>query len=104
MIILNDSNFEQEVVKSDIPVLVDFYADWCGPCRMIAPVVEEIAKEYDGKVKVCKLDVDEAGQTAAKYRVSSIPFIGFFKNGELADQLIGAVPKETISAKIDSLL
>ncbi|MCD6311510.1 MAG: thioredoxin [Elusimicrobia bacterium] len=104
MIILNDSNFEQEVVKSEIPVMVDFYADWCGPCKMIAPAVEEIAKEYDGKIKVCKLDVDEAGQTAAKYRVSSIPFIGFFKNGELVDQLIGAVPKETLTAKIDSLL
>jgi len=104
MIILNDSNFEQEVIKSDIPVMVDFYADWCGPCKMIAPAVEEIAKEYDGKINVCKLNVDEAGQTAAKYRVSSIPFIGFFKNGELVDQLIGAVPKENITVKIDSLL
>ncbi|MEA2082603.1 MAG: thioredoxin [Elusimicrobiota bacterium] len=104
MVIVNDSNFEQEVVKSDIPVLVDFYADWCGPCKMIAPAVEELAKEYEGKIKVCKLDVDEAGQTAAKYRISSIPFVGFFKNGSLADQLIGAVPKEMLAAKIDSIL
>jgi len=104
MIIVNDSNFEQEVVKADIPVMVDFYADWCGPCKMIAPVVEEISGEYEGRAKVCKLNVDEAGQTAAKYRVSSIPFIGFFKNGELVDQLIGAVSKQALTAKIDSLL
>ncbi|MBA3065945.1 thioredoxin [bacterium] len=104
MIILNDENFEQEVIQSEIPVMVDFYADWCGPCKMIAPVVEEISGEYEGRVKVCKLNVDEAGQTSAKYRISSIPFIGFFKNGKLADQLVGAVPKETITGKIDLLL
>ncbi|PIV18246.1 MAG: thioredoxin [Elusimicrobia bacterium CG_4_10_14_3_um_filter_49_12_50_7] len=104
MVILNDSNFEQEVIKSELPVLVDFYADWCGPCKMIEPAIEELSSEYEGRVKVCRLNVDDAGQTAAKYRVSSIPFIGFFKSGDLADQIIGAVPKGTLKAKMDSLL
>ena len=104
MIILNDENFDAEVVKSEIPAVVDFYADWCGPCKMIAPVMEELSTEYEGKVKVCKLDVDGARVTAGKYGISSIPFVGFFKGGEIVDQVIGAVPKETIDAKIKSLL
>lgn len=96
----NDSNFEQEVLKSDIPVLVDFYADWCGPCKMMAPVVDELAAEYEGKVKVGKLNVDESSAAAAKYRVMSIPTFIVFKNGEAVDTLVGAVSKKELEAKL----
>lgn len=96
----NDSNFEQEVLKSDIPVLVDFYADWCGPCKMMAPVVDELAAEYEGKVKVGKLNVDESSAAAAKYRVMSIPTFIVFKNGEPVDTLVGAVSKKELEAKL----
>ena len=98
----NDANFTEEVLNSDKLAVVDVYADWCGPCRLVAPIIEELATEYDGKVKVGKLDADVAGATAQKYRVVSIPTILFFKGGQLVDQVVGAVPKATLKAKIDA--
>ena len=100
-VIVNDTNFEEEVLNSDIPVLVDFWAPWCGPCNMVAPIVEEIGKEYEGKLKVCKINVDEAPQTSAKYGIRSIPTLGIFKNGQMADTVVGAVPKNVLTEKID---
>lgn len=99
---LTDANFEQEVIKSEIPVLVDFWAVWCGPCKMIAPIVNELAFEYTGKVKVGKLDIDNNQQVAMKYGIRSIPTLLIFKDGKIVDQIIGAVPKATIAAKINS--
>ena len=96
-----DENFESEVIKSELPVLVDFYADWCGPCKMMAPVIKEIANEYDGKVKVGKLNVDEAQSTSSKYRVMSIPTLLIVKNGEVVDTIVGAVPKSKVVEKLD---
>ncbi len=101
---VTDGNFEAEVLKSDIPVLVDFWAVWCGPCRMIHPIVEELAKEYDGKLKVARMDVDKNNQTASNYKIMSIPSLLFFKDGEKVDQLIGAVPKQQIVEKVDTIL
>ncbi|MBS2026253.1 MAG: thioredoxin [Deltaproteobacteria bacterium] len=95
-----DANFQAEVLGSDLPVLVDFWAPWCGPCRAIAPAVEELAKEYAGKVRVAKLDVDENQEVAAKFNVMSIPMLILFKNGQVQDQILGAVPK----VKIDALI
>ena len=95
-----DENFEEEVLNSDVPVLVDFWAPWCGPCNMVAPIVEEIGKEYEGKLKVCKINVDEAPQTAAKYGIMSIPTLGIFKDGQMAESIIGAVPKDVLIEKI----
>lgn len=100
----NDSNFEQEVLQSDIPVLVDFYADWCGPCKMVSPIVEELAAEYEGRIKVGKINVDESPETAAKYRVMSIPTLLFIQGGEVVDQIIGAVPKKKIADKLTALV
>jgi thioredoxin 1 len=97
---VTDSNFEAEVLKSDKPVLIDFWAVWCGPCKMIAPTVEEIAKEYDGKLKVCKLDVDSNPQTAMKYGIRSIPTLLIIKDGQVAEQMVGAVPKRQMVDKI----
>ena len=97
---VNDANFKQEVLESDIPVLVDFWAVWCAPCLMIAPAVEEIAKEYDGKLKVCKLNVDEAPKTSSEYGIMSIPTLAIFKDGVLADKVIGVVPKTELISKI----
>lgn len=102
--IFNEANFEQEVLKSDVPVMVDFYADWCGPCKMVGPVVEQLAEEYAGRIKVGKINVDENMTLAGQYRIMSIPAIMFFKNGEVADQIIGAVPKQQMIAKIEALL
>ena len=98
------ANFEEEVIKSDIPVLVDFYADWCGPCKMMMPVVEKMAEKYDGKIKVGKVNSDEVNQLAAKYNIMSIPSFLLFKNGELVDTLTGAMPADTLAGKLDSLL
>lgn len=101
---LTDANFKAEVIDSNIPVLVDFWATWCGPCRMIAPSVEQLAKEYEGRVKVCKVDVDNAQQTAQGFGIRSIPTLLFFKNGKMADQLVGAVPKSAIEEKLKTML
>jgi thioredoxin len=100
---ITDKNFESEVLNSDLPVLIDFWAAWCGPCRMIAPLVEELAGEYEGKVKIGKLDVDNNQQTAIKYGVRSIPTLLVFKNGEVKNTIIGAVPKSQISQKLDAV-
>ena len=97
---LNDVNFEQEVLKSDIPVLVDFWAEWCMPCKMVAPAVEAIAEEYAGRLKVCKLNVDEGPQTAATYDVMSIPTLALFKNGEIANKVVGVLPKGELETAI----
>ena len=94
-------NFEQEVLKSDKPVLVDFWATWCGPCRMMGPVVEELAKEYEGSVKVGKLDIDENSDIAGQYGVMSVPTFLVFKNGQVAAKVVGAVPKEELKAAVD---
>ena len=95
-IILTSDNFEKEVLQSELPVLVDFWATWCGPCRMMAPVVEEIAAEYDGKVVVGKIDVDENEDLAAEFGVMSIPTLLVFKNGEVADTAVGITPKDRL--------
>lgn len=99
-----DSNFENEVINSDVPVVVDFYADWCGPCKMMAPVIDQLATEYQGKAKIGKLNVDENGVTAQKYRVMSIPTLLIIKNGQVVDTVVGAVPKQHLEAKIKSVL
>lgn len=101
---VTDSNFEEEVLKSDKPVLVDFWAEWCGPCRMVGPIVDELAKEYDGKVVMAKMDVDSNPDTSVKFGIRNIPTILFFKNGEIADKQVGAVPKATLASKLDALL
>lgn len=97
---LTDDNFENEVLKSNVPVLIDFWATWCGPCRVIAPSIEELANEYGGKAKIAKLDVDNNQRTAMQYGIRSIPTILIFKNGQVVDTIIGAVPK----AKIEQAL
>lgn len=101
---LTDSNFEETVIKSDKPVLVDFWAEWCGPCRMIAPVVHELSDEYNNKVVFGKVDVDNNNGVASKYGIRNIPTILFFKNGQIVDKLVGAVPKKQFVEKIDKLL
>jgi thioredoxin 1 len=103
-ITFTDDNFSTEVLKSDLPVVVDFWATWCGPCRMIAPIMEELAEKYEGKVKIGKLDVDENQQTAIKYGVRSIPTVLILKGGEVIDTVIGAVPKTMFIEKIQKLV
>ncbi len=97
---VSDSNFETEVLKSNVPVLVDFWATWCGPCKMIAPVVEEIANEYAGKVKVVKVDVDNNPETSMKFSIRSIPTVMIFNGGKVVEQLIGAMPKKNLMDKL----
>lgn len=101
---VTDNDFEEEVIESDIPVLVDFWAEWCGPCRMIAPVVEELANEYNGKVKFVKLNVDYNTETSAKYGIRSIPTLLIFVGGEVKEPIIGAVPRNVIVARIEEAM
>lgn len=101
---LSDSTFESEVVNSDVPVLVDFWAPWCGPCRAIAPIVEEISSSYEGKIKVGRMNVDENQSTTMKFGIRSIPTIIMFKGGEAVDQIIGAVPKGEIERVVEKSL
>jgi len=101
---LTDDSFEKDVINSDKPVLVDFWAEWCGPCRMVAPIVEELADEYEGKAKVGKVDVDSNPQISAKYGIRSIPSLLIFKNGEVVDQIVGAVPKAQLKKQLEAQL
>ena len=101
---VTDQDFDEKVLQSDVPVLVDFWADWCMPCKIIAPIVEELSNEYDGKVAFVKLDVDANSSTAMTYGVRSIPTLLVFKGGQPVDQIVGAVPKGALKKKIDSAL
>lgn len=101
---LTESNFDQEVMQSEIPVVVDFWATWCGPCQMLAPVLEEVAEAYEGKVKVGKVNVDEEMSIAMKYHISSIPKLLMFKNGEVVNQSLGFLPKESLEKFFNSHL
>ena len=103
-VVLSDSNFTQEVLQSDKPVLVDFWAEWCGPCKMIAPTLTELAGEYAGKAKIAKLDVDSYNMIAGQYGIRSIPSLLIFKNGMVVDQIVGAVPKQKIKERLDANL
>ncbi len=101
---VTDTDFDEKVLQSDLPVLVDFWADWCAPCKMIAPIVEELSEEYDGKLGFAKLDVDSSPSTAMTYGVRSIPTLLIFKAGQPVGQIVGAVPKGTLKKQIDSTL
>lgn len=101
---VTDANFEEVVLKSDKPVLVDFWAEWCGPCRMVAPVVKELAEDYGDKAVITKMDVDANPETSVKFGIRNIPTILFFKNGEVVDKQVGAVPKTSLATKLDALL
>jgi thioredoxin 1 len=101
---ITDSNFEELVIKSDKPVMLDFWAVWCGPCRMIAPIVEEMSQEYDGKALIGKVDVDSNPNVAIKYGIRNIPTVLFVKNGEVADKQVGVAPKKVFTSKLDALL
>ena len=99
-----DNNFDELVLRADKPVIVDFWAEWCGPCRMVGPIVEEVGVEYEGKAVVAKVDVDSNPGITAKYGIRNIPTILYFKNGDVADKQVGAVPKSTIVSKLEALL
>lgn len=101
---VDDNNFKTEVLDSSVPVLVDFWAAWCGPCKMIAPIIEELAVQFDGKVKVVKLDTEESRQIPARYGIRGIPTIILFNKGEVVDQIVGAVPKPTLVSFIDKAI
>lgn len=101
---VTSSEFDQQVLKSDTPVIVDFWAVWCGPCKMIAPHLDALATEYAGKVKVVKVDIDSEREVAERYNILSIPTLLFFKDGKVVEQVVGAVPKTTIAAKLEALI
>jgi thioredoxin 1 len=101
---ITDGNFEEVVMKSDKPVVVDFWAAWCGPCRMVGPIIEEMANEYEGKAVIGKVDVDHNPGVSAQFGIRNIPTILFIKNGEIVDKLVGAAPKATFTAKLDAIL
>ena len=103
-IILTDSNFEEEVKKSNIPVMVDFYADWCGPCKMMAPLVAQLSEEYDGKCKIAKCNVTDYPEPASEYKIMSIPAFLFFKEGKVVDSVVGAVSKNELADRIKQVL
>jgi thioredoxin 1 len=101
---VNDANFEQVVLKADKPVVVDFSADWCGPCKRLHPIIDKVATDYAGRAVVARLDVDTAQRVAQQYRIMSVPTVMFFKGGEVVDQSIGLVPEKMLTARIDALL
>ena len=101
---VSEETFEREVIKADLPVLVDFWAEWCGPCRMVAPIVEELAGEYEGRVKVAKVDVDDNQRLAMRYSIMSIPTLGVFKGGELIERIVGYMPKQELKRRLDGAL
>ncbi len=101
---INQANFEELVLKADKPVIIDFWAEWCGPCRMVGPIIEEMSKEYEGKAVIGKVDVDNNSEIATKYAIRNIPTILFIKNGEIVDKQVGAVPKATLVKKLEGLL
>ena len=99
----NENNYENEVIKSDIPVMIEFYAEWCGPCRMMSPIVEQFAGEYEGKVKIGKVNVDEERALAMKFGIQSIPCFVFIKDGKVTDTVVGAMPKEALNRRLEKL-
>jgi thioredoxin len=101
---VTEETFEQEVVRSDLPVLVDFWAEWCGPCRLVAPIVEELAGEYAGRVKVTKVDVDDNQRLAMRYSIMSIPTLGVFKGGEMIERIVGYMPKQELKRRLEGAL
>lgn len=101
---ITDDSFEQDVLKSDIPVLIDFWATWCAPCRLLAPVIDQLAVEFEGKIKISKLDVDNNPNTAMNYGVRSIPAVLIFKNGQLVDNIVGNVPKAKLIERLNAIL
>ena len=101
---LSDSDFKSQVLDSDVPALVDFYTTWCGPCKILAPIVEEIAKDYDGKLKVAKVNVEEAASVATKYSIMSVPTIIIFKKGQVVEQISGVVSKSVLKKKVDAII
>jgi thioredoxin 1 len=103
-VVITESNFEELVLKSDKPVLVDFWAEWCGPCRRIGPFVEQLATEYEGKALIGKVDIEQDGEIAERFGILSIPTLLYFKNGELVDKQVGATSKEVLAGKLDALL
>jgi len=103
IVTLTEENFPQEVLQSPVPVLVDFWAEWCGPCKMVSPILDELAGEYDGKVKVAKVNIDEYQSLASQYGIRAIPTLLIFKNGEVADQIVGLRSKRDFKAKLDSV-